>query len=89
MSQLKNSEQTLTPQNSHHNNDSIPTYNSIHRKPVMANSSVIITAKLNEAKGRKLFMSATMRSPDGDILVESTALFITMQKEQDPPSNSQ
>ena len=48
----------------------------------MANTSVVITAKLTESKGRKLFMSAVMRSPDDEILVESSALFITMQKEQ-------
>ena len=55
---------------------------SLFRKLVMANTSVVITAKLTESKGRKLFMSAVMRSPDDEILVESSALFITMQKEQ-------
>ena len=49
----------------------------------MANTSAIITAKLVESKGRKLFMNAIMRSPDDVILVEATALFITIQKEQE------
>jgi hypothetical protein len=48
----------------------------------MANTSVVITAKLVKSKGRKLFMNAVMRSTDDDILIESSALFITMQKEQ-------
>ena len=47
----------------------------------MENSVVIITAKLTETKGRKLFMSATVRGPNGDVLVEATALFITIQKD--------
>ena len=47
----------------------------------MANTSVKIVAKLVEKKGRKMFMSAVMTGPNDDILVESTALFITMQKE--------
>lgn len=55
----------------------------------MANSVVIITAKLTEAKGRKLFMSATARSPSGDVLVEATALFITIHKDQEPVAQSQ
>ena len=55
----------------------------------MENSAVIITAKLTETKGRKLFMSATVRNPNGDVLVEATALFITIQKDQVPVIESQ
>lgn len=47
----------------------------------MENTAVKIIAKLSEKKGRKMFMSAVMYNADNEILVESTALFITMQKE--------
>jgi acyl-coenzyme A thioesterase PaaI-like protein len=51
------------------------------KKPVMENTEVKIIAKLTEKKGRKMFMSAVMYNTKNEILVESTALFITMQKE--------
>ena len=50
----------------------------------MANTSVKIIAKMDEKKGRKLLMSAIMLSDTNVILVEATALFITMQKEPVP-----
>lgn len=55
--------------------------NAKHRKPVLANTAVIVTAKLSESKGRKLFMTAVMRNPSGDVLADATALFITMKAE--------
>lgn len=59
------------------------------RKPVMANTSVKIIAKLDEKKGRKLMMSAVMMGLGDVVLVEATALFITMQKESLPDTASQ
>ena len=50
----------------------------------MANTSVKIIAKMDEKKGRKMLMSAHMLSESNEILVEATALFITMQKEPVP-----
>ena len=47
----------------------------------MANTAVIVTAKLSETKGRKLFMAAVMRNPSGEVLADATALFITMKVE--------
>lgn len=47
----------------------------------MANTAVVITAKLSETKGRKLFMNAVMRNPSGDVLADATALFITTKTE--------
>jgi hypothetical protein len=48
----------------------------------MANTSVVITAKLVKSKGRKLYMNAVMRSTDDEVLIKSSALFITIQKVQ-------
>lgn len=55
----------------------------IFRKPVLESTIVKIVAKMTERKGRKIFMSATVFSTEDIILVEATALFITMQKEID------
>ena len=50
------------------------------RKPIPANSTVLLKTKLKETKGRKLYMTATMEDINGNILAESTSLFIVMRK---------
>jgi acyl-coenzyme A thioesterase PaaI-like protein len=53
------------------------------RKPLYANSTVVIKAKLEEHTGRKLFMNAIMENSKGDIIADSTTLFITIPTPQD------
>lgn len=55
----------------------------------MANTSVKIIAKLDEKKGRKLMMSAIMMGSADEVLVDATALFITMLKEPQTETVSQ
>jgi acyl-coenzyme A thioesterase PaaI-like protein len=50
------------------------------KRPVYANSTVLLKAKLQEAEGRKLYMVATMENSDGMILADSTALFIILRR---------
>ena len=52
-----------------------------HRKPFPENSTVLIKTKMKNVEGRKLFMEATMETIDGNILAESTSLFITIARE--------
>jgi hypothetical protein len=42
----------------------------------MANSWVLLTAKMDRVEGRKLYMSAKMQDESGNILADSTALFV-------------
>lgn len=51
-----------------------------YRKSVAANSTVLLKTKLQESKGRKLHMVATMEDVNGNILAESTCLFIVLRK---------
>ena len=50
------------------------------RKPVQANSTVLLKASIKEVKGRKLYMTATMEDVNGDIVAESSSLFIILRK---------
>jgi predicted thioesterase len=43
----------------------------------MANSWVLLTAKMDRVEGRKLYMSAKMQDESGNVLADSTTLFIT------------
>lgn len=48
------------------------------RKPLPENSLVLVRARLDGREGRKIFMSASLENIDGNILAESTSLFITL-----------
>ena len=50
------------------------------RKPLHENSTVLLKTKLKKNEGRKLFMMATMEDIDGNIIAESSSLFIIVRK---------
>jgi acyl-CoA thioesterase FadM len=53
-----------------------------YRAPLPAGSDVVIRVRHEKTDGRKIFYSARMESHDGSVLYsESTALFITVQKQ--------
>lgn len=47
-----------------------------YRKPVKADQVVVIETKLIEAKGRKVTVEGVMRTLEGELLVESRAIFV-------------
>jgi acyl-coenzyme A thioesterase PaaI-like protein len=47
-----------------------------YRKPVKADQVVVIETRLIEAKGRKVTVEGVMRTLEGDLLVESRAIFV-------------
>jgi acyl-CoA thioesterase FadM len=49
---------------------------TIYRKPVMANTTAVLRAKLMSSEGRKLNLSATLEDPQGNILADCQSLFI-------------
>eukprot|EP01039_Chlorochromonas_danica_P012300 gene12300-14029_t len=51
-----------------------------YRKPVLANSTAIVRARITEIQGRKLFMSATWET-DGVVYADATTLFIAPREE--------
>ena len=51
-----------------------------YRKPVLANSTAIVRARVTEIQGRKLFMSATWET-DGVVYADATTLFIAPREE--------
>ena len=53
----------------------------IPRKPLVANSTVVVKSRLVKIEGRKIHMESTIYNADNDVLVESTSLFITAKKE--------
>ena len=46
---------------------------------------MILKAKVSELKGRKLYMTATMEDIEGNILADSSSLFIIIK---DAPQNA-
>jgi acyl-coenzyme A thioesterase PaaI-like protein len=56
------------------------------RKPVFANSTAIVRARITSIEGRKVFMSATWENTEGEIFAESTTLFITPKPEVAAPA---
>lgn len=54
---------------------------TILRKPLVANSTVVVKSRLVKIEGRKIHMESTIYNADNDVLVESTSLFITAKKE--------
>lgn len=59
-----------------------------YRKPIMADTWVILSAKLDKLEGRKLYMSASMTDDKGVLLADSTTLFITPKKTEDVTNNN-
>lgn len=47
------------------------------RRPVKAGSWVALTAKIDKVEGRKLFMTAEMTDERGNVLADSTTLFVS------------
>ena len=47
-----------------------------YRRPILADSTVLLTAKFDNVAGRKMFMSAKIDDLEGNRLVDSTTLFI-------------
>lgn len=47
-----------------------------YRKPVKADQVVVVETKLIEAKGRKVTVEGVMRTLEGELLVESRAIFV-------------
>ena len=52
-----------------------------YRKPVYANTTAMLKVKFESLEGRKMKMSATLHDLSGNLLVESTTLFITMKQQ--------
>lgn len=51
------------------------------RAPTLSGSFVILKAKMKSIEGRKLFMTATLENECGEILADSSTLFITLKSE--------
>lgn len=51
-----------------------------YRKPVLADSTAIVRARITEIKGRKLFMTATWES-GGVVYADATTLFLSPRQE--------
>eukprot|EP01035_Chromulina_nebulosa_P017099 gene17099-22612_t len=52
-----------------------------YRRPILAGTTVVLKAKLSSKEGRKLFMSASMENENGEVLADSTTLFIMKKTE--------
>ena len=50
---------------------------STSRRPIMANTVVLLNARVDKLDGRKLYMSANITDVDGNELANCTTLFIS------------
>ena len=50
-----------------------------YRRPVRANSVVLLNARIDRLEGRKLYMSANITDVDGNELASCTAVFIALK----------
>lgn len=55
-----------------------------YKKPILPDTYGIITARVSSMDDRKIYMEATLSNPEGELLANSTALFIKMKQEANP-----